>query len=61
MAEEQLSHLNRYMAQASVVYQREIVKLRAMVKQLDPSGVAVSGMAAATAGTAAAAAGHGRV
>ena len=36
MAEEQLAQLNKYMAQASVAYQREIVKLRSLVKQLDP-------------------------
>lgn len=34
MAEEQLESLNTYMAQASVSYQKEIVRLRAVIGQV---------------------------
>jgi uncharacterized coiled-coil protein SlyX len=47
MAEEQLAQLNKYIAQASVAYQREIVKLRNLVKEIDQTGA----QAAATATT----------
>ncbi|MEW5312195.1 MAG: hypothetical protein WDW38_003842 [Sanguina aurantia] len=40
-AEEQLGALQRYLATASVSYQREIVRLRAVVGQLDPTGEAL--------------------
>lgn len=41
MAEEQLDALQKYMAQASVTYQREIMRLRAVIGQLDPTGEAL--------------------
>lgn len=49
MAEEQLTHLQKYIAQASVTYQREIMRLRGALQRLDPTGAALK---AATAGGA---------
>lgn len=52
MAEEQLAHLQRYLAQASISYQREIVRLRQALNQQPshssdgpgpPQGVGVGG------------------
>lgn len=37
MAEEQLSSTNRYWAQASLAYQKEIMRLRAVVGKYDPN------------------------
>ena len=37
MAEEQLDGMQRYLTQATVQYQREIVRLRTVIGQLDPS------------------------
>jgi hypothetical protein len=44
MAEEQLEQLQKYIAQASVAYQREIMRLRQVVQRLEPSGAALSRM-----------------
>lgn len=38
MAEEQLENLQKYIAQASVTYQREIVRLRSGLQKADPTG-----------------------
>lgn len=37
MAEEQLDGMQKYLTQATVQYQREIVRLRTVIGQLDPS------------------------
>ncbi|WIA20273.1 hypothetical protein OEZ85_006106 [Tetradesmus obliquus] len=50
MAEEQLAHLQRYMATASVTYQREIMRLRAALQQADPAALWAMGPAAAAGG-----------
>ncbi len=50
MAEEQLAQLQRYIAQASITYQREIMRLRGVVSKLDLSGNAMRSMAAAATG-----------
>jgi|LauGreSuBDMM15SN_2_FD.fasta_scaffold475475_2 hypothetical protein len=36
MAEEQLESMQKYLTQATVQYQREIVRLRAIIGQMDP-------------------------
>ena len=36
MAEEQLESMQKYLTQATVQYQREIVRLRSIIGQLDP-------------------------
>ena len=41
MAETQLEDLQKYLANSSVQYQREIVRLRAVIGQLDPTGKAL--------------------
>ncbi|WIA40560.1 hypothetical protein OEZ86_013902 [Tetradesmus obliquus] len=50
MAEEQLAHLQHYMATASVTYQREIMRLRAALQQADPAALRAMGPAATAGG-----------